>query len=113
MKRVFVCAATLLGFGLLIGGNHAQDAKPKYTISEVMKKAMGPSGKGGGYKKMEKAEQVEFFTALAQNKPPRGEGEAWKAKTDALVAAAKGGDAEKLAKAANCMACHSEHKGKK
>lgn len=108
MKRMFACAAALLGFGLLIGGNEAGDAKPKYTISEVMKKAM----KGKGYQKLEKADQVELFTALAANKPPRGEAADWKTKTTALLEAAKSGDSKKLDAAANCMACHSEHKKK-
>jgi hypothetical protein len=99
----------------------AQDAKPKYTIKEVMKTAH----KGGLLKKVsggkasadEKKQLVELYEALAANKPPKGEEAAWKEKTAALVAAAKEaaegkeGAGEKLTKAANCMACHSAHKG--
>lgn len=109
MKRTFVCVAALLGFGLLIGGNQAGDDKPKYTISEVMKKAMAKKD----YKSMEKKELVELFTALSKNKPPKGDPESWKKKTTALLDAAKEGGAEAVGKVVNCGACHTEHKKKK
>jgi hypothetical protein len=109
MKRTFVCVAALLGFGLLIGGNQAGDDKPKFTISEVMKKAFAKKD----YKSMEKDQLVELMTALSKNKPPKGDAESWKKKTTALVDAAKTGGAEAVGKAVNCGACHGEHKGKK
>jgi hypothetical protein len=58
-----------------------------------------------------------MFTALAANKPPKGEEESWKEKTTALltaakdVAAGKDGAGDALGKAANCMECHKAHKG--
>jgi hypothetical protein len=100
---------------------NAADEKPKHTIKEVMKSAH----KGGLMKKVadgkaseaEKKQLVEFYTALAANKPPKGDEASWKEKTSALLAAAKDAEAGKdgagaaLMKAANCMACHSAHKG--
>ena len=57
MKKAIVGFVALMGFGLLIGGNEAGDAKPKYTIKQVMAKAM----KGKGYQKLEKDEQIDLF----------------------------------------------------
>ena len=93
------------------------DAKPKHSIKNVMKKCM----KGGLCKKVaggeasddEKKLLVEMFTALAASKPPRGDADSWKAKTSALVKAATAGDNAALKKAANCAACHKVHKPKK
>jgi mono/diheme cytochrome c family protein len=65
----------------------------------------------------EKKQLVEFYVALAANKPPKGDEASWKEKTAALLAAAKDAEAGKegagaaLTKAVNCMACHSAHKG--
>lgn len=113
-------ALVLVGFvGLTLVG--AADEKPKYTIKDVMKKAM----KGGLCKKCasgmasddEKKELVEMFEAMAKGKPPQGEEESWKKKTKALVDAAKlvakgdEGAGKKLGGAANCKSCHDIHKG--
>lgn len=121
MKLVVVAALCLSLVGLSGVFTAAQEkGAPKYTTKEVMKEAM----KDGLCKKVasgkatkEEAEKlVELFTALGQNKPPKGEADSWKEKTGALVAAAKGvasGDktaAAKLGKAANCKACHDAHK---
>ena len=122
-KLVAYSAAVLVaavGFVNLSGAEDKEDAKPKYNIKAVMKKCM----KGGLCKKVaggqataaEEKELVEMFMALAGNKPPKGEAESWKAKTMALLDAAKGvaGDKEgstaALKKAANCAACHKLHK---
>ena len=94
-----------------------KDAKPKHSVKDVMKKCM----KGGLCKKVaggqasdeEKQLLVEMFTSLAANKPPRGNAKSWKAKTTALLKAAKSGDNAALKKAANCAACHKVHKPKK
>jgi hypothetical protein len=98
------------------------DAKPKYKIKDVMKKAMkGPLLKkvaGGNASDAEKKELHGMLVALGKNKPPKGDAESWKKLTDSLVKASQGvidGDADAgaaLKKAANCKACHSKHKGK-
>jgi hypothetical protein len=109
MKRVLGTMIAVLGFGLLVGGNEAGDAKPKYTIKQVMQKAMQKKA----YEKLQKDDLIELFTALAANSPPAGEAESWKVKTRALLVAAKSGDAKQVNTAAACTACHNEHKKKK
>lgn len=122
MRRVIALAiVAVLGVGYAVA--RAEDeAKPKYTIKEVMKKAHLPDGglmkkiaSGDGTK--EDAEQlVELYTSLGQNKPPKGEPGSWQEKTGALLKAAKDVVADKegskaaLEKAANCGNCHKEHK---
>jgi hypothetical protein len=113
--------------GLLVAGYvclpaiAADDAKPKYSIEDVMKKGMGKKGlmakvTAGDASDEEKKTLHEMFVALAAAEPPKGEADSWKKKTGALVKAAKGivegteGASEKLTKAANCKACHSAHK---
>ena len=122
MRRVVAVAMlAALGVGFAIA-RAADEEKPKHTIKEVMKKAHTPDGgllkkivSGNGTK--EDAEQlVELYTALGQNKPPKGEPGSWQEKTGALLKAAKDVVADKegskaeLEKAANCANCHKEHK---
>jgi len=123
MRKLLVAAVVVafawIAFGLATG--KAQDDK-KTTIKEVMKIAM----KGGLCAKVAKGEASEeekkklagLFAALHENKPPKGEAESWDKKTKALVDAAndvlagKEGAGDKLKAAANCMECHTAHKGK-
>ena len=112
-----MCMALLTTIGL----NAADDEKPKYTIEEVMKKAHGKNNlpkklAAGTATDKEKEDLVAYYEALGKNKPPKGDAEGWKKKTDALLTAAKGavkGDKDELAalkKAVNCKACHDVHK---
>jgi surface antigen len=122
--RKFVAAGLIVMFGWVVVSLavQAQD-KPKYSIKDVMQKAH----KGGLMKKVadgkatpeEKKQLLEFYEALAANKPPVGDEADWKVKTSAIVAAARAaaeGDekaAEKLqASAGKCADCHKAHKGK-
>jgi len=106
----------LVGYGLSAG-------EAKYTIKEVMAKAH----KGGMNSLLAKAtagkatkeqvkELVDLYESLGANKPPKGDEEAWKKKTDELLAAAKAfanneeGSKEKLKKAADCGGCHKIYK---
>jgi hypothetical protein len=108
--------------GLSWGLASAQDDKPKFTTKEVMAKAhkSGLMKKvAGGQGTKEDAQQlVDMYNALGKNKPPKGEAGSWEEKTKALITAAqavvdgKDGAGELLQQAANCMACHSAHKGK-
>ncbi len=77
-------------------------------IEEVMKKGM----KGKMFKELgkNKAKLKEYFTLLAEYKPPKGDAGSWKKKTGALLAAVEKNDQAALNKAANCKACHSAHK---
>jgi hypothetical protein len=91
------------------------------TIKEVMRFAMTK----GLCKKVidnkasvdDQARLVALFEKLAAMKPPKGSQESWNEKTLSLLSAAKdvaeGKSAHKaLAKAANCNACHTEHRPK-
>jgi hypothetical protein len=120
MRKALVASVVIVcGWAVLTLTSGAQE---KTSIKEVMKVAM----KGGLCAKVAKGEANEeekkklagLFAALHENKPPKGEQTSWDEKTNALVAAAndvlagKEGSGEKLRAAANCMACHSAHKGK-
>ena len=122
MRKLLLAGVALafgwVALGMVIG---AEDAKPKFTIKQTMKAAH----KGGLMKKVadgkatdeEEKLLLEHYEAMAAHKPPKGDEAAWKEKTAALIAAAKDASAGKegagaaLQKAANCMACHKDHKG--
>src|SRR5262245_29067267 len=119
-KIVFSCAAVAFGLAVLVGVNDAQE-KAKFTIKEVMAKAMNaPKGEkslcakvaSGEATAAEKEQLVELFTALHANMPKKGEADSWKQRTEALLAAAKSGDGKALKAAADCAGCHKLHKGK-
>lgn len=107
----------MFAFALFLDSNVESGEKDKITIKVVMKKAMT----GGLCKKVasgkasddEKKELVSLFEAMAKIDCPKGDAASWKAKTKALVDAAKAGDGDALKKAADCAGCHSEHKGGK
>jgi hypothetical protein len=120
MRKTLVASVVIVcGWAVMTMTSGAQE---KASIKEVMKVAM----KGGLCAKVAKGEANEeekkklagLFAALHENKPPKGEPGSWDEKTKALVAAAndvlagKEGSGPALQKAANCMACHSAHKGK-
>ena len=121
--RKFLVACVIITFAWVVVTltGLAQD-KPKYTTKEVMQKAH----KGGLMKKVsegkasadEKKQLIEFYEALAANKPPKGDEAEWKVKTSAILAAARAaaeGDeavAKKLSDTVKCMECHQAHKGK-
>jgi hypothetical protein len=100
---------------------HAAE-KPKHTIKEVMKE--GFKGKTSAAARVGKGEGThEDFKLLAEltkdlplNEPERGEAASWKSKSADLAAAAKmlldgkPGAQEAWKTAANCKACHTEHK---
>lgn len=119
LMMVAVLCLGLVGLSGVFTTAADKDA-PKHEIKEVMKVAMkgGLCAKvaSGKASKEETAQLVELFTALSQDKPHKGEAASWKAKTGALVAAAKACAAGKkegaaaLKAAANCKACHSVHK---
>lgn len=108
----------LFAFALLLDSNVSGGDKDKVSIKTVMQKCMAKGGlcgkvAAGEANAEEKKQLVEYFTALNKLSPPKGEEASWKEKTKALLEAAKADDTAALKKAANCMACHSEHKGKK
>src|SRR6185436_4924165 len=90
-------------------------------IKDVMKKAHTPPEKGKptllakatGAKATDEDKKMllELYENLGKNKPPKGDEDEWKKRTDEIVAAAKAlveggkGAAGKLTKATNCAAC--------
>jgi len=103
----------------------AEEAKPKHAIKEVMQgNHLAPEGGkslrdrvlAGDASPKEKQQLLDLYISLAENKPPRGELEAFQKKTRAVILAAakvvvgrEGADKE-LARATNCAACHRDHK---
>lgn len=110
IAAAFVCAPAFA----------ADDEAPKFKTKQIMKEAFkGPLLKTvakGGASEEDTKKLYEMLEALAKNKAPKGEADSWKKLTSALVKAGKAavdGDANAggmLKKAANCKACHKEHK---
>jgi hypothetical protein len=112
-------AALALIFSVASGADEKE-----LTIKEIMKK--GHKGEPPLCKKVatnkaskeEKQQLLDLYTALSKQKPPKGDADSWKEKTEALVKAAKACvDDDKdgptaLGKAVACKACHEVHKGK-
>jgi hypothetical protein len=119
-KLLVVMTASFLMAGFLSPSFGAEDEAPKYKTKDVMKKAFkGPLLKkvaSGEASEEETKELYDMLVALSKNEPPKGEAESWKKLTGALVKAGKAaveGEAdagEMLKKAANCKACHTNHK---
>jgi hypothetical protein len=119
MRKVLVAVLVVAGGWIAVGmSGEAQEGQPKFTIKDVMKQAHA-KGKlrdkvaAGMASDEEKRQLVEYYEALAANKPPRGDEASWKEKTAALVKAAKdaqGGNHDAL-KMVDCQGCHKAHKG--
>jgi hypothetical protein len=120
-KLIVAFGVVVCGWAVFAMTTGAQDQK-QTTIKEVMAVAM--KGKlcdkvaKGEANDEEKKKLAGLFAALHENKPPKGDQGSWDEKTKALVDASndvlagKPGAGDKLRAAANCMACHSAHKGK-
>ena len=112
MRNLFALGLTAVVFAA--GFAIAAD-EPKYTIKEVMKATMGKDKLvskvvDGKATDDEKKSLVEYAEALAAGKPKKGSDESWKKLTEAFLEAAKKADGKALKEAANCSACHKEHK---
>jgi hypothetical protein len=126
----YVAPAALL-LGLVVGLALVRaDETPKYTTKQVMDLAHKDNKETGElalYSKLKKstdpdeqkkigAQLVELYTAMGQNKPPKGDADDWKKRSDAVVAAAKDvadgkdGGIDALKKANDCMGCHMAHR---
>jgi hypothetical protein len=79
----------------------------------LLKKVTSGKGTEDDHKKL-----LATYEWMATQKPAKGDEASWKAKTSALISAAKdlvekkAGAADALKKASDCKACHSVHKGK-
>jgi hypothetical protein len=99
--------------------NPAESDGEALTINDVMRYAMTQHLCKKVAKKEATAEEqqrlLSLFETLGSLEPPKGSAESWKEKTGALVTAAREiaeGEPShsKLMKAANCSACHKEHR---
>lgn len=114
--------ALLFALGVVTTTSGGEDKD--VSIKDVMKKVH--SGKPpvcakiskGEASKEEKELAVKMYEGLVKAKPPKGDADSWKEKTEALLAAAKAcladdkDGVDKYKKAVNCKACHEAHKGK-
>jgi hypothetical protein len=117
MKRLvsFAVVALVAGWSLSLL-SAADDAKPKYTIKEVMafhqKDKLNDKFTKGEASKEEKQKLLEGYESMLKVKPPKGDEADWKKKCEALVKAVKDDDKDAYKKAVNCTECHKAHKGK-
>ena len=102
--------AAIIGM-LMVSPAFAADKITHEQIEEVMKK--GFKAKLHEDLAANKAVLAKYAAWLAAYKPPRGDAESWKKKTDAITTAIKANDQPALKKATNCKACHNVHKKKK
>ena len=126
MRSGWILSFTVASLGLVIGTatllaeKEAASLKIKDVMGKYVKGKESPLAKaiGGSASEAELKELHAAFVALAANKAPKGDAEAWKKKTEALVAASaalvekKEGAVAALKAASNCKACHDDHKGK-
>ena len=115
MKRLVSCAIVALVAGVSVSLlAAADDAKPKYTIKEVMKfqkdEKLVDKFKKGEITKEEKAKLLDGYEAMLKQKPPKGEEKDWKEKCEAVVKAIKDDDKDAFGKAVDCGKCHGAHK---
>ena len=116
MKKLSTLTLALLAAGISLA------AAPKYDFEEIMYK--GHKGKESLLAKVlgktatpeEVAKLIEYYEALAQHAPPKGDTESWKQKTGALLQASRAAkdtaSDENLAllkAVSDCKACHAAH----
>jgi hypothetical protein len=121
---LLACGLCLLGaaaFGVAYAQDAAQEeVTPKHQIKDVMQKAhrdgLLKKVAGGEASEAERMELLDLYVSLYECKPPMGDEAAWKGKTSLILAAVgkvvvgREGAAAELTKAANCAACHREHR---
>ncbi len=118
VTKIFAVCLSVLVVGVVL----AQDPSPAPPLKEIMTRAHKPPANllrkvAQGKASAEETKQLlDLYKALAQNKPPKGDAQAWADRTSLLVAAAQAavdGEADasqKLKNMSNCQACHSAHK---
>jgi hypothetical protein len=110
-----------VGVGSWLKAQESSDTKkPKYTISEVMKEAHGKKllnkVVGGSASKEEKDKLLDLYISMVENRPGKGEQQAWLMKSGRLIVAAaavavgREGAETELKAASNCKSCHDVYK---
>jgi hypothetical protein len=119
IRGLFASAVAMFALVLVVDGTVEGGKEKPLAIKVIMKKAhTAPKGEmsllqkvtGGTADAAEKKTLIALYTDLAANKCPKGDAADWKERTQAILKAAKADDAKALKKAANCNACHTEHK---
>jgi cytochrome c556 len=107
---------TVSAVGALSQAGTAEDTIKKVMKATMKKGALCGKVASGTATTEQKKELLELFKELSKQTPPEGEESSWKSKTGALVDAAaavvegKPKATDQLKKAANCKACHDQHK---
>ena len=126
-QRTIAAATALLfmvGVGLLFAEEPTTKRKPveEMSISDIMQEAHKKPSQllkkvaTGQASDSDRQRLKSLYEALAKTTPPNGSAESWEQKTTVLVQAVDGAIAGEpsadahLFKAANCAACHQEHK---
>jgi len=118
VRSLVLCSAVVAFAAIAVTQTASAEEKKPLPIKKIMAKAMTKKGilpkvMKGTASDAEKTELVSLMEQLAKNEAPRGDADSWKAKTAALVSAAKtaqNGSAAALGKASKCGACHGVHK---
>jgi hypothetical protein len=119
---VCIVASQVAQVGRAQEEGEAEGAKPKHTIKAVMEAvhkgdaALVRKVLAGDATAEEKLTLLDHYISLAENKPPKGEADAWHVKTDAIILAAakvavgREDATAQLRRATNCAACHRDHR---
>ena len=118
--------ALSLTYTAVVRAQGAAEAKPKYTIKEVMKQSHTPPKQGekplvqlvlaGDATPEQKQKLLDLYISLAENEPPKGDKEAWAKKTApvilgaAMIVVGRENGADVLKKATVCASCHKDFK---
>jgi hypothetical protein len=119
---------TILGLSSIFKDASGKEGKEVSDINRIMKQAhLTPGNRGtrdnldnkvidGKATDAEKKELLELYTKLSKADPPKGTAEAWKERTDELVASLKAvykGEEkaiERFERARDCKSCHTAHR---
>ena len=110
---VFVALAAFTSFA------SAKKGEQHEIFEEIMKKGFKSTEEkpallkkvvDGSATAEEKTKLAQYIKKLVTLKPPEGNADSWKKKTQALVSAMEKNDLKALKNAANCKACHKVHK---
>jgi hypothetical protein len=124
MRKValgWVALAVALSMARQIAWAAEEPAKPKHSISQVMKSANKTGGllstvKSGKATPEERLQLLDYYISLVENKPPKGDMDSWQTLAGkATLAAAKvvvgrAGATAELDAATKCAVCHKAHK---
>lgn len=123
LKRLVALGTASLCLGVLVSMSLAagqDEAKPKYTLKDIMKQhkkgGLLPKILSGEGTAEDKTALLDMYISMFETKPPKGEMDSWQHLAGASTLAAakvvvgREGAIDELKKATNCAACHKVHK---